>query len=73
MKFSYQLLVGFALIPFILLGVAAYMMQITYTNIEQKEINEIQNLIKIQKQKIVSDFRYLFEAAPRGETAESST
>ena len=62
MKFSYQMLIGFALIPFILLGVASYMMQTTYTNIEQKEINEIQNLIKIQKQKIISDFRYLFDA-----------
>ena len=62
MKFTYQFLIGFAIIPFILLGVAAYMMQTTYTNIEQKEVKEVQNLIKIQKQKIKSDFTYLFEA-----------
>ena len=44
------------------MGMAIYVMETTYTNIEQKEIIEIQNLIKIQKQKIISDFNYLFEA-----------
>ena len=44
------------------MGMAIYVMETTYTNIEKKEINETQNLIKIQKQKIISDFNYLFEA-----------
>jgi signal transduction histidine kinase len=44
------------------MGMAIYLMETTYTNIEQKEIEETQNLIKIQKQKIISDFNYLFEA-----------
>ena len=44
------------------MGMAIYLMETTYTNIEQKEISETQNLIKIQKQKIISDFDYLFEA-----------
>lgn len=44
------------------MGIAIFLMETAYTNIELKEINEIQNLIKVQKQKIISDFDYLFDA-----------
>ena len=58
MKISYNLLAVFALIPFLILGVSIYVVEIASQEIVAHEIDEIKNLIVFQKQKIISDFNY---------------
>ena len=47
MEFSYRLLIIFALIPFIILAASIYVVESAYQNIEENEINQVKNLIKI--------------------------
>ena len=53
MEFSYRLLIIFALIPFIILAVSLFVIESAYQNIEDNEIKQVKNLIKIQKQKVM--------------------
>jgi signal transduction histidine kinase len=62
MEFSYHLLIIFALIPFIILAASIYVVESAYQNIEENEIKQVKNLIKIQKEKVVSDFDYLIDS-----------
>ncbi len=62
MEFSYRLLGVFAIIPFIIFGFSIYFVEIAYQNIEYSEINEFENLMNVQKQKVISDFNYLSDA-----------
>jgi len=51
-------LVIFALIPFIILAGSIYVVETSSQKIIDSEIDQVKNLIGIQKQKIVSDFNY---------------
>ena len=62
MEFSYRLLGVFSIIPFIIFGFSIYFVEIAYQNIEYSEINEFENLMNVQKQKVISDFNYLSDA-----------
>ena len=61
MKFSFGLLIIFASIPFAILGGSIYIMEQAYKEIEENEIYEIRNLIKIQKEKLISDFDFFID------------
>jgi signal transduction histidine kinase len=68
LKISYSLLAIFALIPFIILGASIYVVETASQKIIDNEIDQVKNLIVIQKQKIVSDFNYhsnAIEAYPK--------
>jgi len=58
LKVSYNILVVFALIPFIILGASIYVVEIASQEIVAHEIDEVKSLIVFQKQKIISDFNY---------------
>lgn len=51
-----------AIIPFIILGVAIYLIELSYQNIQERELNEILDLIIFQRQKITSDLDNLLNA-----------
>ena len=62
MEFSFRLLGVLAIVPFVILGMAIYVMESTYQNIQERELGEISDLMMIQKEKISSDFRFLSNA-----------
>jgi len=51
-----------AIIPFVILGTAIFITETSYQHVLERELNEIGVVSTIQKEKIVSDFNYLFNA-----------
>ena len=62
MDFSYRILIALAIVPFVILSVAIYVMESTIQNIQERELSEISDLMNYQKQKIISDFDHLLNA-----------
>ena len=62
MEFTFRILFVLAIIPFIILGVAIYLIELSYQNIQERELNEILDLIIFQRQKITSDLDNLLNA-----------
>ena len=62
LEFSYKILVIFAIIPFVILGTAVFLIESTYQNMQERELEEISDSVIFQKQKIVSDFDLFFNA-----------
>jgi len=61
LEFSFRILVVFAAIPFIILGAAIILMEESYQSFEERELKEFETITTIQKEKISSDFNYLFD------------
>lgn len=49
-----------AIIPFLILGLAIFLIEDSYQKIQERELNEFNTITAIQKEKISSDFNYLF-------------
>jgi len=62
LEFTFRILFVLAIIPFIILGVAIYLIELSYQNIQERELNEILDLIIFQRQKITSDLDNLLNA-----------
>jgi|GEM_PF-1724968 len=60
LEFSFKILAVLATIPFIILGLAIFLMEESYQNFQERELNEFNTITSIQKEKISSDFNYLF-------------
>ena len=61
LEFSFKILGVLATIPFIILGLAIFLMEESYQNFQERELKEFETIISIQKEKIASDFNYLFD------------